>query len=145
MKPLDMKRKKHLNIIILQIVFMMIMSCVSTRNTISSNDKTIQEVKEVEILVENWRTDSLGCKKLRTKQASEIIIDSLKLENRTQTEFLRVFCNPNMIDERDGKQILSYYFDAICRDGKFIDSLDHCIAEFTFKSDRLVGSNYICF
>jgi len=68
----------------------------------------------------------------------------LKLENTAKAEFLKVFGNPNTENESEGSIILGYYFDALCANEKLIDSADYCIAEFTFKQDKLTQRNFIC-
>jgi hypothetical protein len=133
--------------ILLQTIFTFLLSCSGNGNSgsVDGNKNEIQQPgKEVDVLIKKWQSDSLGCQKLRTKQVSETIIDSLKLQGTAQAGFIKVFGNPNTENERDGSKILGYYFDGICRDGKFIDSADYCIAEFTFKANRLISRNYIC-
>lgn len=134
--------------ILLQIAFMFLLSCSGSGNKGSVDGSKLeihQPGKEIEILIKKWQSDSLGCQKLRTKQVAETIIDSLQLGGTTKVEFfLKVFGTPNTENEREGSKIIGYYFDAICREGKFIDSADYCVAEFTFKQDKLIQRNYIC-
>lgn len=133
--------------ILLKVIFTLLVSCSGNGNSgslHSSQKEILQPSKELKVLIRKWQSDSLGCEKLRTKQISETIIDSLKLQSKTEAEFLKVFGTPNAENEREGNKILSYYFDSICREGKFIDSADYCIAEFTFKANKLISINYIC-
>jgi hypothetical protein len=138
-----MKRKKHHSMILLQMIVLFLLSCAGNGNgkPVNANSQNAERLsKEIEM----WQSDSLGCQKLRTKQIAEKIIDSLRLESTAKADFLKVFGNSNIESKRGSNIILGYYFDAICRDGKFIDSADYCIAEFTFKTDKLVSRNYIC-
>ncbi len=111
---------------------------------IKNEQKSGQLNEGVELLIRQWKADSLGCEKLRTKAMAESIIDSLNLENADRTEFLKVFGNPNTTSQREGAFIDGYYFDALCVNGNFIDSADYCIAEFTFEQNKTVQRNYIC-
>ncbi len=133
--------------IFMQILFVFLLSCSGNGNS-GSPDGSKQEIqkpdKEIELFIQQWKSDSLGCQKLRTKVKAETIIDSLKLESTAKAQFLKVFGNPNTENEREGNIILGYYFDALCSKGKLIDSADYCIAEFTFKQDKLLQRNYIC-
>lgn len=126
--------------ILIQMIFSFLLSCSGNGNTHEMQEQD----KEVELFIQQWKFDSLGCQKLRTKLKAEIIIDSLQLEGSEKEKFLNVFGKPNIENERGGNLILDYYFNAICANGKFIDSADYCIAEFTFKQNKLLKRNYIC-
>lgn len=133
--------------VLIQIVFVFLLSCSGSGNTgsaIGNKKEARLRCKEIDTLIKKWQSDSLGCQKLRTKDVAETIIDSLKLNSASEVEFLKVFGKPNTENEREGSKILGYYFDAICRDGKFIDSADYCIAEFSFVQNKLIQRNYIC-
>lgn len=139
-----MKRKKHHRLICVQIFLAFLLSCSGNGNSPQNVHKSKGPSKEVEIFIQQWKSDSLGCQKLRTKIKAEAIIDSLKLGSSEKTEFISVFGNPNKQDTREGSIILGYYFDAICINEKLMDSADYCIAEFTFMENKLTQRNYIC-
>lgn len=131
----------------LKVIFTLLISCtgnVNSSSVHSSQKGNLQQGKELEVFIRKWQSDSLGCEKLRTKEVSETIIDSFKLQSKTQAEFLKVLGKPNAENEIEGNKILIYYFDNICRERKFIHSADYCIAEFTFKANKLISRNYIC-
>lgn len=133
MIPMDMKRGKHLSSLILLLgVTMLLFSC-------STNAQ-----QETNKIVEMWQSDSIGCAKIRTKELSNLMIDSFHLDSTDEENFIKYFGNPNMRALRNDNLVLSYYFDRICRDNKFVEGSDYCIAEFTFEKGRLVQRNYIC-
>lgn len=142
-----MKRKRLHRMLWMQILLVFLLSCSGNGNR-SESSATMQPEqqmnKEIQRFIEQWKSDSLGCQKLRNKEKAEAIIDSLKLDSTNQVEFLEVFGKPNADKEREGDLILSYYFDALCADGMLVDSADYCIAEFTFIGNRLKKRNYIC-
>jgi len=131
MNQMGMKRKKHHSIYMLSLILIFLISCSNAPQ---------REMKEVIL----WKSDSLGCEKIRTKEMAEKIIDSLKLSEVNESEFLKYFGNPNTRVNREENIVLGFYFDALCRDNKLIDSADYCIAEFTFKGKKLIQRNYVC-
>lgn len=135
--------KNKVNMILLQVLMCLNLACSNNKNTIIVNENKHINT-EIEMLIEKWQTDSLGCLKLRNKQIAETIIDSLKLENKSQSEFVKVFGIPNAETNRNDNKILIYYFDRLCRDNQIVEGSDYCFAEFTFKSDKLTQRNYIC-
>lgn len=105
---------------------------------------TIVPQKEMEELF-LWKSDSCGCQRLRTKEMSEYIIDSLKIENISESDFIKYFGNPNKKIERKDNIFLEYYFYAVCdTNNKLIDSIDYCVASYRFYNNRLIDREYIC-
>jgi hypothetical protein len=144
-----MKRKKHhkmrKDLISIVFMFQILYACNSNLHPFNENKGlTREQNKDIGLFIKQWKTDSVGCERLRTKEKAEAIIDSLKLEGTGKNGFEKVFGNANKVQERNGDFILGYYFDAICANGKLVDSADYCIAEFTFNKDKLTRRNYIC-
>jgi hypothetical protein len=132
---------KKIFIFLLQVFLIFEFSCSSNKGTVRNSENQNIEVK---MLIEKWQTDSLGCLKLRNKKIAETIIDSLKLENSSQLEFIKVFGVPNTERNNNDNKILIYYFDTLCQDNNIVAGSDCCYAEFTFKFDKLIRRNYIC-
>ena len=139
-----MRRKRTYRFMSLLLIFLaFLFSCSENGGSnISTSNEGNSSSKSLDSLAQRWMDDSLGCKKFRTKEVAESIINRLKLDKSSKEEFLKVFGRPNI--ERDNSTI-GYYFNSFCINGNFIDSSDYCIAEFTFGSAGiLMNRNYLC-
>ncbi|MEM6965149.1 MAG: hypothetical protein AAF573_10300 [Bacteroidota bacterium] len=112
---------------------------VSSKNK-SSNSNVFQSTVEIN----EWQMDSLGCKRLRTKELAERMIFDNNLESKAMSDFKKIFGRPNKEEIMKGEVIISYYFNALCRNNEFLDTADYCIAEFRFIQDVFTKQNYIC-
>lgn len=111
------------------------------------NDSTLR-------VLEEWRIDSLGCMKLRGKQKSQFLVNSLGLKGRSKWHLISALGKPNVAKteseyvstQESGFEMLRYYFDSICYGGAVVDSVDKCWADFLFsKSDKMLKDVvYIC-
>jgi len=93
----------------------------------------------------DWKEDSVGCLKKRSRKLSEQLIKEYKLEKSNLKDFQIIFGKPNKKEISDNIVILSYYFDSFCKEGSINTDMDYCIAEYYFKSDTLNSTSYICF
>ncbi len=135
----------HKDLISILFVFQLLFACSNNLRPANENkEQTLTQSQDIGLFIQQWKADSLGCQRLRTKQKAEAIIDSLKLQGTNRTGFEKVFGNANKVQERNGEVIIGYYFSSVCADGKLVDSADYCIAEYTFNKDKLTGRNYIC-
>ncbi len=143
-----MKRKKHINWVFLPMALFFLVSCLDNKKTGFIRDKNVSEIHttdvHIKMLSKQWKADSLGCQRLRTKIMAETMIDSLKLKNAEKMAFLEMFGSPNRKYTSGERLVLGYYFDSICINKKLIDSVDYCMAEFTFERNMLIQQNYIC-
>jgi hypothetical protein len=91
-----------------------------------------------------WVQDSVGCKQLRSKELATQLIKDNHLMNDTKERFLEVFQAPNEKDNTKDVEILKYYFNTMCENGKLAPNSDKCYASFYFKSNKLVEMHFVC-
>ena len=111
----------------------------SVENSITHNinDTLLQYTTE-------WKRDSLGCLKLRTKEKAESIIRILKNANIHVLTMYKNFGSPNEQQIINEKLILIYYFDCVCNNGHLVMKSDKCYAKFYLKSDSLYNLLFSC-
>lgn len=105
---------------------------------------TVQVSDTLRQMMAEWKSDSVGCEKKRSKAAAESLLQGMKLENGNMKDFTEVFGIPNKQLERNGKTTFVYYFDAACTGGKPGEGSDYCAAEFSFREGRFEERQYIC-
>jgi hypothetical protein len=104
------------------------------------------QVKDKEInLLEEWKTDTLGCLKYRTKEKALYIRDSLDLMGKSTVFIINKLGTPNSVRKESNSEILKYYFNTICRENVFIDSLDYCWLEMLIESDKVKNIEVSCY
>lgn len=96
-------------------------------------------------LLEEWRTDTLGCLKYRTKEKALYIRDSLSLMGKPTVFIIDKLGVPNSKKKESNSEILKYYFNTICRENVFIDSLDYCWIEMLVESDKVKNIEVNCY
>ena len=52
---------------------------------------------------------------------------------------------PNSRKKEPNSEILKYYFNTICRENVFIDSLDYCWIEMLIESDKVKNIEISCY
>jgi hypothetical protein len=103
------------------------------------------QVKDKESkLLEEWKKDTLGCLKYRTKEKALYIRDSLDLKNKSTIFVINKLGTPNSIKKDSNREILKYYFNTICRENVFIASFDYCWIEMLVESDRVKNIEVSC-
>lgn len=123
-------------------LFVFLVSCTDSGKS-KKQDKL--SITQTEVTLNEWKTDSLGCKRIRTKELAEKLVIENSLEEKTISDFENIFGKPNKSEVVEEAVIFSYYFNAMCRNNKFLDTADYCVAEFRFVQDALSRRNYICF
>jgi hypothetical protein len=119
-------------------VFMLVFqsSCSSSTNK--------QKVIVDTALFSKWVRDSIGCKQLRSKGLASQLIKDNRLMNDTKEHFLEVFQAPNEKANTKDAEVLKYYFNTMCANGKLSPNSDKCYASFYFKSNKLVEMHFVC-
>jgi len=106
-----------------------------------NNDENNDEMK-IPIIIKmqdnNWKKDSLGCLCLRTLELADSLIVANKLLEKSISEFIDVFGEPNEVIERNTKKSLIYYMDTFCKDGKLIEDIDKSWVIFDFENNILI-------
>jgi len=119
-------------------VFMLVFqsSCSSSAN----KQKAIADTA----LFSKWVQDSVGCKQLRNKDLASRLVKDNNLMHDTKERFLEVFQAPNEKTNSEDAEILKYYFNTRCENGKLAPNSDKCYANFYFKSNKLVEIHFVC-
>jgi hypothetical protein len=112
-------------------------SMIAHNDSISTNDTLLQFINE-------WKKDSLGCLKLRTKAKAEVILQFLKKDTLTKRIVYYNFGIPNELQHYSNNLILIYYFDCACNNNKLIVKSDKCYAKFYFQNDTFKEIDYVC-
>ena len=93
---------------------------------------------------DEWKKDSLGCLKLRTKRKAEKIIEMLTRDRIDEKKLYQNLGKPNEIKKTpDGGYVLTYYFDSVCRNGKLVNGSDKCYANIYMLFDVYKSVDYI--
>jgi len=122
-------------------IILLLQSCNSQPNgKVKTNNPTTSN----EEVTNDWKKDKVGCLKLRTEQLATTLIKNNQLVNATKERFLKVFGSPNETQDREGKEVLIYYFDTVCVDGKLKQAGDKCYANFYFVGNSLGYQEFIC-
>ncbi|GAA4743700.1 hypothetical protein GCM10023229_23940 [Flavisolibacter ginsenosidimutans] len=95
--------------------------------------------------VDDWKKDSVGCLKLRTREKGETIIRFLKKDSViTKATLYQNLGTPNEVQENNDNFVLIYYFDCLCKDGSLVKDADKCYAKFYTKSALFTDVDFIC-
>ncbi|GIV45094.1 MAG: hypothetical protein KatS3mg035_2222 [Bacteroidia bacterium] len=104
----------------------------------------INNVKVMNLTINDWQKDKEGCLKLRTKVLAEKLIIEHELYEKGKNDFLKIFGQPNEIRQNEKQLILIYYFDTVCQDGRIQKNGDKCYANFYFNNNKLIMREYLC-
>jgi len=81
------------------------------------------DTTNVDKLLDDWKTDSVACLKLRSKLLAGFLVRKLDLQDKTQAEILQILGPPNVsllvakVGEKKGKFTgLRYYYSSFCPD-----------------------------
>lgn len=128
-------------------ILTMIALCVSAigchaRNNITEDTTKIEAdvYDQKRWMLEEWQSDSCGCRRIRNTILAELIIEKFDLKGKSKEQFLKCFGKPNEIHKGN----LYYYIKAVCADEDKIRG-DKTTIEFLFdKEDNLIGlSDYL--
>lgn len=133
---------RNLRIMSCLILMFLLFSCLSVSN--DSKGKYCQNSNSNVIETNDWKQDSLGCLKKRSKELSESLLKEHNLEQGTLNDFEKIFGKPNKRHEHNKTIIWGYYFDSFCKEGELDTERDFCVAEFYFSSYTLVKVSYTC-
>lgn len=95
-------------------------------------------------LTGDWANDKCGCHGLRNRELAIKLIDENALKNSSREKFLGVFNRPDTVKNSEDGQMLVYYFNSHCKDGKILSESDRCYANFYFKRNKLIFTDFIC-
>ena len=126
------------------VIFFFLSFLISCNDSVRSKKQESSPIVQDEVTLNEWRIDSLGCNRIRTKELAERMILDNNLEGKAMSDFEHIFGKPNRRETTKEEVIISYYFNALCRNNKFLDTADYCVAEFRFIQDTLSKRNYIC-
>lgn len=92
----------------------------------------------------SWSKDKNGCLQLRSRALADSLIEKYDLKTSSKETFLKVFHTPDTTQQTDNEEVLIYYMQSDCVNGRPVKESDHCWAEFYFKHNKLNGRNFPC-
>jgi hypothetical protein len=101
--------------------------------------------KQEQKILEEWRSDSLGCLGHRNKEKAYYLLDSLELISKSKDFVLKKIGIPNYIKTNENEEIFKYYFNTICRNGIFVDTADYCWFEVILESNQVKNIGISCY
>jgi len=110
----------------------------------SFSQKRAEKIREEKIL-EDWKSDTLGCFGYRNSEKACYLRDSLGLMNKSKAFVLKKIGVPNFTQKNDDDEVFKYYFNGICREGVLIDSADYCWLELLIISDKVEYIGISCY
>lgn len=87
--------------------------------------------------LEHWRTDSLGCLKLRTWKDAVTLVEYFHLKESTKDSILMILGTPNHIVDAPEISTWSYGIDTFCESGESSESMLVEIQRKTNKSIKI--------
>lgn len=131
---------------ILMLAFLLFSFSCTSKKTKPKESSTFHLTNDILLRdVTEWKNDSLGCLKLRSKENAEIIISLLKKDSIiTKQTLYQNLGRPNEEQQDNDDFILIYYFDCLCNDGSLIKDSDKCYARFYLQSDLFKEMDFIC-
>jgi len=115
------------------------------REQLKSSIENNEEVSlNFDLLLHNWRNDSLGCLGYRTLQTVIYIVDSLNFNGKPIEFVLKNLGFPNRSLIGLNCQNFYYYFDTQCKDGLFDENLDFCWLELKIDFDKVSAIDINC-
>jgi hypothetical protein len=107
---------------------------------ISCNNKSKEQPKSVDQLLQDWKSDSLGNFKTRNDSIFKIISDSIPLTGRTYKNILSMFGNPDKYySPNDSSIVILYYLVP----HKYRAGTE-CYIRFDFENEILYSSLEPC-
>jgi hypothetical protein len=88
------------------------------------------------ILIE-WKTDSIGCKGLRSNIKAELLRDSLKLENQYPQSIIDLLGKANSYILTKKHYVIRYYYQTFCHSDKHVESVDYCWVDFIYEDSKI--------
>jgi hypothetical protein len=93
---------------------------------------------------DEWKKDSLGCLKLRSKEKAEMIMELLKKDVVTVQKLYSSFGVPNEEKRNNSNLILTYYFDCICKKGELVENSDKCYFNIYITANIFKNVDFVC-
>ena len=91
-----------------------------------------------------WIKDKNGCLGIRNQKLATEMINQYDLMGDAETDFTKVFGQPDTTTEDNGTRTLIYYWGNICENNNPTTGSDKCYAQFYFKKDKLSSTDFIC-
>ena len=124
---------------------LLLFACGQRKEPISSKTPLLKSNNDSLMQYSNdWKKDSLGCLKLRSKEKGEAIINFLRRDSITRRLLYEYLGKSNELHKSKDSTILVYYFDCNCNSGYLVHGSDKCYAKFYLKSDVLENTDFLC-
>lgn len=120
-------------------VLLLLSSC----NTDNSNKQQFNIKNEVDVYTDSlavlsmqWKSDSLGCDKVRSINIFDRLLKGYSLEQKSKTEFINALGVPNEEEKYTNKTILIYYFNSICNANIIVKQSDKSSIRIIFDLQK---------
>lgn len=91
----------------------------------------VEQADTLDIL--KWKSDSLGCKHIRTPELFDKIFIENKMETKNSNEFISLFGNPNKQERFEDRLVFVYYYNCICANDKLKINSDKSSIRVSFN------------
>jgi hypothetical protein len=118
-------------------------NCINPKKD-NSDNSYISKVDSLDLPIQQFLKDSLGCLGLRTKKSIESIYYGREVQDKKYLISLLGYPNDSLVSK---EQIYyKYFFNSICNKDIPIDSVDRCWASFQLNaaSKRIKSLKFIC-
>lgn len=113
-------------------------SCQSSGDTKNHQQQETTQINEINqqkdtVKINKWKTDSLGCKHIRTPELFNKIFIENKLSSKKSTQFLLLFGKPNKVEKFNDRLVFIYYYNSLCYDNKIKTNSDKSSIRISFN------------
>jgi len=118
-------------------ILLLFLSCGTNSNQEHNNWKVENvSVDTLGNLSKQWRSDSLGCNKVRSIEVFEKLFKEYSLQGKDEGKFVKVLGMPNNEEVYADRRIIIYYFNSICKANQIIKGSDKSSIRITFDLQR---------
>ena len=113
-------------------------------NILSFQERREKKIREEKIL-EDWRRNPFGCFGFRSGEKINYIQYHMELKNKSKAFVLKKLGEPNFIEKDEDIETFRYYCDVACDSkGNIIDSMDYCLLDIDFSSNKVIDIIVFC-
>lgn len=110
----------------------------------------------IQLVLADWKKDSLGCLKLRDQIMAKCLVQNLEIKGKTEREVIHLLGNPNrtkikrvfLASEQEENDFihLEYYFDVQCNERGELENSDRCWLEILIHptTHKAIEVGYSC-
>jgi hypothetical protein len=122
------------------VVIFILCSCQpngNNKNHSQQDTTNIVTMKQTDTIdISKWKSDSLGCKHIRTPELFDKLFVGNKMEHKNANEFIYFFGKPNNQEKFKDRLILIYYYNSICSNDKLNINSDKSSIRISFNLEN---------